>query len=331
MTSLLLDYVRPLRRMKHPPAITIVLLVIFALFCLFVPRFAAPGNLEHLLRTAAILGIVACGQAIVVILGGIEFSFGASAALASVLIVMTLPDAGVAGGFAVGMLVVVAIGMANGLLVARFGLSAVIVTLSMLMMASGAAAWLAGGLPIDAPASETFSWPANGRLAGIPVPIVAAALAFLALHLLLAHSRLGRHWYLVGSNATAARLAGLSVSRILFSGYAVASLFCGLGAVILTSRVGSGQPALAPNLPFETIAACAIGGLPLSGGRGRVSQIVCGVLIVSMLNNAIVLLNLPSAYQLIFIGLLIVVAVSLQRDWVVLSQAVRLLMRQRRA
>ncbi|MDQ0391414.1 ABC transporter permease [Labrys monachus] len=299
----------------RPPAILWIAAAIFVLFLLLVPRFGTAGNIENVLRIAAILGIVSCGQAIVIILGGIEFSFGASAALASVLIVMVPPEAGVPAAFAAGALGVVAIGMANGLAVARFGIPPVIVTLGMLMMASGIAAWLAGGMPIDAPMSDLFAWPSRGRVAGVPVPILAAILAFAVLHVLLAHSRLGRLWYLVGANPVAARLAGLAVTRIVFAGYAVAGLFCAVGAVILTSRVGSGQPSLAPNLAFETIAACAIGGLPLTGGRGRVSQVVCGVLLVAMLDNAVVLLNLPAADQLIVMGLLVVGAVALQRDW----------------
>ncbi len=314
----------------RPPAILIVTVLLFLLASLAVPRFGTLGNVENVLRIAAILGIVACGQAIVVILGGIEFSFGASAALASVVIVMALPAAGVFGAFSVGGLLVLAIGMVNGLLVARFAVPPVIATLGMLMIASGLAAWLAGGLPIDAPPSDAFSWPARGRVLGIPVPILFAAAAFTLLHVLLARSRLGRGWYLVGANATAAKLAGLPVQRLAFAGYAMAGLFCALGAVILTSRVASGQPMLAPNLPFETIAACAIGGLPLSGGRGNVLQVACGVLIVAMLNNIVVLLNLPTAYQLILLGTLVVTAVLLQRDWAFLGHAVRVLTSGRR-
>ncbi len=305
----------------RPPAILIVTVLLFALACVLVPRFGTLGNVENVLRIAAILGIVACGQAIVIILGGIEFSFGASVALASVAIVMALPQAGEPGAFAAGIVLILVIGMTNGALVARFSVPPVIATLGMLMIASGLAAWLAGGLPIDAPPSDTFSWPA--------VPILLAVAAFTVLHLLLSTSRLGRGWYLVGANATAARLAGLPVRRIVFLGYTVAGLFCALGAVILTSRVGSGQPMLAPNLPFETIAACAIGGLPLSGGRGNVLQVACGVLIVAMLNNVVVLLNFTTAYQLILLGLLVVVAVLLQRDWSFLAQASRLLTARR--
>ncbi|MBB3773664.1 ribose/xylose/arabinose/galactoside ABC-type transport system permease subunit [Angulomicrobium tetraedrale] len=313
---------RPLR-LSRPPAVALVCLGLFLLCCAFVPRFATFGNIENVLRVASILCVVACGQAVVILLGGIEFSFGASAALASVVTVMALPVLGPVGGLATGGASVIAIGAVNGFLVGRLALPPVIVTLGTLMMASGAAAWLVGGLPIDAPPSAAFSWPARGRVLGVPVPILAALLACAALHLMLAHGRIGRLWYHVGANPVAARLAGLDVTRITTLGYAVAGAFCAVGAIILTSRVASGQPALAPNLPFETIAACAIGGLPLSGGRGRVSQVVFGVLTVAMLNNAVVLINLPVAWQLVLLGLAVLAAVGLQKDWAVLARLAR--------
>jgi ribose/xylose/arabinose/galactoside ABC-type transport system permease subunit len=323
MTSFPLPPPVALPQWLRPPAISIATFALFVLACILIPRFGTFGNLENVLRIAAILGIVACGQAIVIILGGIEFSFSASVALCSVVVVSVLPQVGVPLAFAIGALGIVATGITNGFLVARFAIPAVIVTLGMLMILSGVAAWLAGGLPIDAPPSNVFAWLSRGRILGIPVPIGMAGLSFLALHLLLAHSHRGRIWYLVGANPVAARLAGINVERAILSGYAVAAVFCALGAIILTSRVGSGQPSLAPNLSFETIAACAIGGLPLSGGRGRVIQVACGVLIVAMLNNAVVLLNLPVAYQLIVMGGLVLAAVLLQRDWTTSSLRLR--------
>ncbi|MFK8251894.1 ABC transporter permease [Ancylobacter terrae] len=309
-------------RLPRPPAVALVCLALFVACCLFVPRFATYGNIENVLRVAAILGIVSCGQAIVIILGGIEFSFGASAALASVVTVMALPATGPIPALAAGGTTVVAVGAVNGWLVGRMGLPPVIVTLGTLMMAAGTAAWLVGGLPLDAPPSEVFSWPARGRVLGIPVPILAAVLACLVLHLMLARGRIGRLWYHVGANQLAARLAGIDVARVTLLGYAVAGAFCAVGAIILTSRVASGQPALAPNLPFETIAACAIGGLPLSGGRGHVLQVVFGVLTVAMLNNAVVLINLPAAWQLVLLGLAVLAAVGLQKDWAALKRLV---------
>jgi len=313
-------------RRWRPGAAIWTTLGVFVLFALLVPRFASAGNVVNVLRVAAILCIVSCGQAIVLVLGGIEFSFGSSAALASVVAVMVLPWLGPVGALAAGGGTVVAIGAVNGALIAWFELPPFVVTLGMLMAAAGGAASLVGGQPIDAPTSAAFAWPAAGRIAGIPVPIVLGAVAVIVLHLLLSRSRLGRLWYLAGANPTAARLSGIGVGAVTFLGYLAAGAFCAVTAVVLTSRVGSGQPNLAPDLPFESIAACAIGGIPLAGGEGRAYQVACGVLVIAMMNNAVVLLNFPIAAQQLILAAVIVGAVLLQNAGAVgpaLRRAVR--------
>ena len=297
------------RHIRSVPVSVLIALVFFVVCALFVPRFANPGNLENVARIAAILAIVACGQAIVLILGGIEFSFGSSVALASVVTVMLLPSVGPVPAFLAGVVVVVLVGVLNATLIAGIGLPAVVVTLGTLMIGHGLASSLAGGLPIDAAPSMLFRWPAVGEVMGIPVAVLLAAIALLCLWGLLAHTELGRRFYLVGANASAARLSGIGVKGKLFTGYVLA----GGASVILTSRVGSGQPNLMPDLPFQTIAACAIGGIPLTGGRGSAIQVIAGVAIIAMLNNAVVLLNYPVAIQQLLIALVIVVSVVMQR------------------
>ncbi len=143
-----------------------VMLGLFILFALTVERFATFGNLLNVARIAAILGIVSCGQAIVLILGGIEFSFGSAVALASVTTVLSLPFYGVAAAFGVGLATVLAIGLINATLISRFDLPPFIATLGMLMAAHGLAEVLVGGLPLDAPVSDAFEWPARGTVFG---------------------------------------------------------------------------------------------------------------------------------------------------------------------
>jgi ribose/xylose/arabinose/galactoside ABC-type transport system permease subunit len=287
-------------------------IALFVAFSLCVPRFASAANLSNVLRQASIVGIVACGQAIVIILGGIEFSFGSSVGLASVIVVLSAASFGVVGAFCLGAAVVVTIGLINGIIIAWFKVPPFIVTLGMLMAVFGIAATLAGGLPIEAPAGPIFTWLARGRVLGVPVPIFTALAAAAGLYVLLNHAEIGRRWYLVGSNPLSARLAGIKVDGTIIAGYVAAAAFCALGAILLTARVASGQPNLAPNLSFDTIASCAIGGLSLSGGTGRTGQVVCGVLILAAVNNAVVLSNLPAAYQQILTAAILIGAVLLQ-------------------
>jgi len=301
------------RLFRCVPASVLIAIAFFMLCALLVPRFSSMGNLGNVARIASILAIVSCGQAIVLILGGIDFSFGSSVALASVVTAMLLPATGPLAALGTGVLVVVLIGLVNATLVAGVGLPAVIVTLGTLMVGHGLAASLAGGLPIDAVSSALFRWPAAGEIFGIPVSVLMAAIALCSLGALLGYAELGRRFYLVGANPRAARLCGIAVKQTVFAGYVLAGLFAGLASVILTSRVGSGQPDLMPDLPFQTIAACAIGGIPLTGGRGSAVQVAAGVCIIAMLNNAVVLLNYSAAVQQLLIALVIIGSVFAQR------------------
>jgi len=286
-------------------------LVVFIVCVLFVPRFLSVDNLQNVLRVGSILLIAACGQAAILIVGGIDFSMGSAVALLSVVTVILAPEHGVALAFACGMCVAVLAGLCNGLLIAYLKLPAFLVTLGMLMVLHGLASLLSGGMPLDAAPSPSFLWLGSGHVAGIPVPIVLAVLAVLSLHFLLRYTVAGRGWFLVGTNFNAAVNAGLPARRSVLLAYVVAGLFCALAGAILTSRVGSGQPNLYPDLAFATIAVCAIGGIPLNGGRGSAVQVVCGALIIAMLNNAVVLLNLTSAWQQLLMAAVIAAAVLL--------------------
>lgn len=285
---------------------------LMVLCSLFVPRFFAVSNFENVLRVAAILALASYGQAIVIILAGIEFSIGSAVAMGSVSAVMVLQSHSVPVAFFVGFLTMLLIGAINGVLVAYIKLPPFLATLGMLMLVHGVAAVTAGGLPVEAAVSKEFYWIGRGHAFGIPVPIILAVLGAIILHFLLAGTILGRSFYQIGSNMKAAELAGVPVKRNIWAGYTIAAAFVAITGLILTSRVGSGQPSLMASLPFETISACAIGGISLVGGRGSALQVVVGVLIIAILNNAIVLLNFPASAQLSLLGLVMIVAVMLQ-------------------
>lgn len=293
-----------------------VLAALAAVLALTVPRFATAGNLINLLRVAGILAIASYGQAIVIITAGLDFSIGSAVALTSVVTVLLVDPLGTPAAFVCGAAATLAVGAVNGILIGAARLPPFLVTLGMLIFVHGLASLLAGGVPLEAPAGMGMSWLGKGMLLGVPTPIILGLVGFGALAALLRKTTLGRYWYLVGASARAAQLAGTPVSLALFLAYLIGSAFVAIAGLVLTSRVGSGQPNLFPNLPFEAIAACAIGGLPLTGGAGRPIQIVAGVLILSATENAVVLLNLSSAAQLMLVAALMVAAVTLQQvEW----------------
>jgi ribose/xylose/arabinose/galactoside ABC-type transport system permease subunit len=298
---------------RRLPRSAYVLAVLFVVAALIAPRFFTTGNLVNVARVAAILSLAAYGQSIAVVTGGLDFSMGSSVALVSVVTVLLVSSVGTPIAFAAGALSAVAVGIVNGFLISRLEMPPFLVTLGILIAVYGLASLLVGGIPLQAPADVQLDWLGQGALLGVPVPIIVSAAGFFALSVLMGRTRLGRSWYLIGSSQAAARNAGIPVRRYLFLAYLVSSLFVAAAGAILTSRVNSGQPNLHPTLPFEAIAACAIGGLALTGGVGRPLQVLIGVLVVAIVNNAVVLLNLSSAMQLMAIGVLTVAAVLFQQ------------------
>ena len=294
------------------PSAVYVLVVVGLAFAIVVPRFATPGNLLNLLRVAGILAIASYGQAIVIITGGLDFSIGSAVALTSVVTVLLVEPFGTPIAFACGAGAAAAVGVANGILVGWARLPPFLATLGMLIFVHGLASLLVGGVPMEAPAGMGMTWLGKGVIAGVPTPIIIAILGFFALSILLRRTTIGRYWYFIGSSSRAAWLAGVPRGVTFFLAYAVGGAFVAVSGIVLTSRVGSGQPYLFPTLPFEAIAACAIGGLPLTGGAGRPIQVLAGVLILTATENAVVLLNLSSAAQLIVVGALMVGSVALQ-------------------
>lgn len=293
------------------PRAAFVLAALIVLMGLLEPRFLNPENLGNIARNASILALAALGQAIVIITGGIDLSSGSLVALVSVVMVLVALSWGVPVAFAVGILVALLVGALNGLLVARFDLPPFLATLGVLTVAHGLASILAGGLPVSA-GDSGFAVLGTGSIGPVPIPIALALAGLVALELLLKRTVLGRSWYLVGSSRAAALAAGIRVRWTLLSAYVVGAVFVGVSGLVLASRINSGQPDLEPTLAFEAIAGCAIGGLPLTGGVGSAGQVALGVLILAVVQNGLILVDLPSSVQVSVTGLLVVVAVMAQ-------------------
>lgn len=291
-----------------------LLTALVVILAVFAPGFLTGDNLLNVGRTASILALAACAQAIVIIIGGLDLSAGSAVALMSVIAVLTIGTDPVVG-LAIGAAALLGVAVINGLLVARFDASPFLVTLGMATAVHGVASELVGGIPVEAPRGGAFSWAASGEVLGVPVAMVLGAAGLAGLGLLLHRTALGRSWFLLGANPVAARAAGIRVRRATFLAYAVGGGFLAVAGLILTARVHSGQPNLQPTLAFEAIAACAIGGLSLNGGVGRASGVLVGVLVLAITQNGLRLLNWPSQLQLIAIGTLTILAVLAQREW----------------
>lgn len=247
--------------------------------------FASSENLLNVLRQNSMLGMVALGMTLVVLTGGIDLSVGAVLAVAGI-VAASLSDQGTAvavgGGLAAGAL----LGTINGLLITRARIQPFIVTLAMMIAARGVALGVTGenSVRVDR-AAQGFLWLGRGRLLGVPVPVVLAALAFLAGWVMLRYTRFGRYIYAAGDHQDAARLLGLKIDRVLIATYALSGLLAGLAGVVLAARLGAGQPVAGTGWELDAIAAVVVGGTLLSGGQGGVGSTVVGVLLLGVIFN----------------------------------------------
>jgi ribose/xylose/arabinose/galactoside ABC-type transport system permease subunit len=276
--------------------------------------FLQPNNLVNLGFQNTILALVALGQLLVILTGGIDLSAGAIVAMSSVVIVLG-QEFGMAGSLALALAVAVVIGLLSGSLVAFARLPSFVVTLGMMQVVYSLAKVASGGGTVytgfdgaqQAPALQSFY---EGTFLGIPLPILTAGLALIAVALYLRTS-IGHYVYAVGGNQKAAFLSGLPVKRVVIMVYALAGLLAGLGGFLFVARVGLGDPQTGPWLALDSIAAVSIGGASLAGGVGNVVGTLIGVFILSVLNNIMNLMGVPPTVQPAVKGLVILIAVYL--------------------
>jgi ribose transport system permease protein len=288
----------------------IVLLILFGALTLASPEFLTSANMDNLARQVAVFGIIAVGQLLVIITAGIDLSVGSVLGLtgcisAELLVHKVGVVPAILGGVAAGA----AIGMFNGALVAYGKLPPFIVTLGMLGIARGAVLVLTNANTVQ-PLPDSFGQIANGSFLGLPnlLWLFAAVVIFTAF--VLRRTVFGRYVYAVGSNPESARLAGVPVTRVLVSVYAIAGLLAAVGGVLFTSRLNAGIPTAGTGYELNAIAACVIGGASLFGAKGGAYGAAAGALIVGVLNNGGNLLAINSFYLQIIIGALILIAVA---------------------
>lgn len=291
----------------------VVLGALVAALSLMSDRFLTATNLLNVTRQVTINAILAAGMTVVILSGGIDLSVGAVLAIAGavgagVMVAGWGWAAGVAAALAVGL----AFGIANGIFVAYAKLPPFIVTLATMALARGLTLVYTGGRPI-AVREPAFTWFGHGYMGPIPVPVVLMAAVYVLGHLALTRLKIGRLIYAVGGNETASRMAGIPVEQVKVAVYAVSGLTAGLAAVVLTARLVSAQPTAGLGYELDAIAAVILGGTSLSGGRGSIGGTVIGAFVIGILANGLNLLNVSPFYQDVAKGLVILLAVLLDR------------------
>jgi ribose/xylose/arabinose/galactoside ABC-type transport system permease subunit len=272
-------------------------------------RFLTLSNLTNVARQVSINAILASGMTLVIITGGIDLSVGSLVAFTgcSALLAMDLPGSDTIS-LITGLLAGAAAGCLSGILVSIGRVPPFIATLSMLIMARGAALAMTSGQPI-VQSSGLYLIFGQGFLGPVPVPICIMGLVLLACHFILSNTPMGSSIYAIGGNEEAARLSGIKIGWTKVSVYVVSGLCSAIAGIVLAARLASAQPNTGVGFELDAIAAVVLGGTSLMGGKGGIVGTLIGAFIIGVLNNGFNLLNVSPYYQLIAKGAIIIFAV----------------------
>ena len=306
-------------------AVFIALVLLVAAMVIFADGFATSSNLLNLLRQAAFNGLIAFGMTLVILSDGIDLSVGSVFALAAIIcaeLVMSGMNAALA--VLIALVAGTALGLLSGFLVAKCRLQAFIATLITMTAYRGLAYIITDGKPIsrlaESAVSGSFFFKALGKgnvllfeTIKLPIPALILLAAFLAVWFILTKTTFGRRIYATGSNAKCAKLVGVDTAKIKMACYGISGFLAALAGLMMCSRVNSAQPTFGDGYELDAIAATALGGTSMSGGRGKITGTIAGVLIIAVLNNGLNIMDVSSYYQQVIKAVVILVAVLSDR------------------
>ena len=289
------------------------LLIMVVVFSSMSNVFLTQQNLINILQQSSINAVIAIGMTLVIISGGIDLSVGPVAALAAVLSAALL-----VAGYPVPIVILVALavglacGFVNGALIAYAGLQPFIVTLGTLSLFRALALLYTGGTPILGLPNE-FRQLFSSSILGLPVPVIVAAVLAVLATILLRKTPLGEYILAVGGNEEAARVSGVPIALTKVITYMISGGLAALAAIILIARLGAAEPTLGNLWELEAIAASAIGGASLMGGKGSIFGTILGAIVLGAMRNGLTLLNVQAFYQLLATGIIIILAMLVDR------------------
>ena len=293
---------KPLRTLLDTSGLIAVFVLLFAGLAIFVPDFLTGRNIVGLLLSVTLIGSIATTMMMVLALGEVDLSVASIVALAGVVAAVVTSASGsvmigVMGGIAAGA----AVGAFNGFVVARFGINSLIATLAAMEFVRGLAYITSGGDAVMITVPGFFDL-GSAAFLGLTLPVWTMIACFVVFGIILNMTSFGRNTLATGGNAEAASLAGVNVRRLKITVFALQGLVAGIAGVLLTSRMGLGDPNTSQGLELAVISACVLGGVSLSGGVASITGVLVGVLIMGCVQNAMGLLNVPTFYQYLVRG-----------------------------
>jgi ribose transport system permease protein len=288
----------------------LALLLIAVVFTFLTEHFFTFHNLMNVARQTSIYALLAAGMTLVLTLGEIDLSVGANAGFCGVVAAFLLKKVGIDVPVAFLLILCVGgfVGLLNGFLVAKIRVPFFVATLATMSVLTGASFLITRGYPISL---LPKAWRLFGRgvVWGVPAPVIIMVIVFIVLQVLQSRTIFGRKIYAVGANARAARLSGINTDRIRILAYALCGVLAGLGGIVISSRLDSGDPSVGPAFLLTLIAAPILGGTKLSGGEGTMVGTLIGALVLGVINNAMSLMNLNTYWQDVARGLIVLAIV----------------------
>jgi sugar transport system permease protein len=311
---------RGVPRVVRAYTMELILLALTVFLVVAAPGFASLGNILNVLRTVAMLGIIAFGMTAVIVAGEIDLSVGAGVALAGSIVAWFADALGDLLGpwpaTGLGFLTAAGLGFGLGVMTGKcrqyFNVPTFISTLALFTALRGAANLITGGFPL-ASFPPGFGILGGGYLLGIPVPVYVFVATFAALHVLMNHTPFGRAVYAVGGNMEAARLSGIDVWRVKALTLGLTGLLTAVSGTLYASQIGAGTGTTATGLELDVIAAVIIGGTSLSGGKGQIWGTLVGVVFLGCIANGMTLMNVSEYWQYVVRGAIIFGAVLLNQ------------------
>ncbi|TBN39938.1 ABC transporter permease [Paracoccus subflavus] len=290
--------------------VLVALVVLTAALALATDNFLSSYNVSVVMRQAAFVGLVALGQTLVLLVGGIDLSVGAAAGLSATVGAILLTQLGIhpwmiipltmAFGFGLGAL--------NGIFVAGLRLNPFIVTLATWEIFAGLTLVITKGYPIR-PLGEQFGVFGKGEILGIPLPVIIFLAVAAILVWMLTQTRFGRNIFAVGGNRDAAMLAGIRVRLVEFVAFGMAGMLSALAGIMFASRMDAAQPSVGEGWLMGAITAAILGGTSLRGGQGSIVGTVLGALLLAVLANGTVMMNVSGFWQRVIVGAVVLVAI----------------------
>lgn len=291
-------------------------LVIFSIIVSLInSRFLTPLNLINVFRQTSINSIIAIGMTLVILTGGIDLSVGSILAVTGAIATILIQS-----GYNSILVIIITVfigafvGFINGIVISKLKLQPFIITLVSMSILRGITLVITDGKPIPIKSDFIFEKIGNGSFYIIPIPVIIMILSYIIINYFLKNNKFGRYIYSIGGNEEATKLSGINVVKYKTYVYILSGIFSTIAALILISRLSSSQPTAGTSYELDAIAAVVLGGTSLSGGLGTLTGTFVGALIIGVLSNALNLLNVSSYYQMIVKGLVIFVAVIIDRN-----------------